>query len=145
MKDTCPSSCTFTEKSGQYAVRNLLERVRARLNDWDIAEPMCMSVESALSEALNNVIEHAYRFEDGHPLSVTLRKESTCLNSTIIDEGAPIPGLRAPNPNQPDVDVALEDLPEGGFGWFMINALADDVRYERRDSRNILTIRLPVV
>ena len=32
----------------------------------------------------------------------------------------------------PDVTVALDDLPEGGFGWFLIKDLARDVSYERQ-------------
>lgn len=145
MTATCPRTATFTEQSGQFAVRNILARIRKRLGEWDMSEDVRMNIESALSEALNNVIEHAYRYEDGHPLSVTLCRDGGALLSTIVDHGHPIPGNEAPEARRPDLDVPLVDLPEGGFGWMMIHSLADEVHYEHRDSRNILTLRLPVV
>jgi serine/threonine-protein kinase RsbW len=42
------------------------------------------------------------------------------------------------------VDVDLMDLPEGGFGWFLIQDLARDVTYVRVGSENRLDMRLAV-
>ena len=36
------------------------------------------------------------------------------------------------------------DLPEGGFGWYLIRDLARDVNYEREGWCNVLTLRLEV-
>jgi serine/threonine-protein kinase RsbW len=36
-----------------------------------------------------------------------------------------------------------DDLPEGGFGWYLIRTLARDVRYDRNGVTNCLTFWLP--
>ena len=33
----------------------------------------------------------------------------------------------------------IQDMPEGGFGWFMIHTLADSINYERIDDENRFT------
>ncbi len=40
--------------------------------------------------------------------------------------------------------VPVEDLPEGGFGWFLIQHLAKDVSYARCTGENRLSLRLAV-
>jgi len=42
------------------------------------------------------------------------------------------------------LDAELDDLPEGGFGWFLIQHLARDVTYTRVDNENHLKMRLAV-
>ena len=53
----------------------------------------------------------------------------------------------APGPDQPAADaVALPDpagLPEGGFGWFLIQDLTQALCYYRRESRNYLAFNIP--
>jgi serine/threonine-protein kinase RsbW len=40
--------------------------------------------------------------------------------------------------------VDLMDLPEGGFGWFLIKDLAKDVVYARVEGENRLQLRVAV-
>ena len=37
---------------------------------------------------------------------------------------------------------AVEDLPEGGFGWHVIRTLSKDLHYRRENGRNQLSFRL---
>ena len=41
-------------------------------------------------------------------------------------------------------DVPMQDMPEGGFGWFLIKDLAKDVTYHRVKAENHLSLRLAV-
>ena len=43
-----------------------------------------------------------------------------------------------------DMDVDLQDIPEGGFGWLLIKGLANEVSYQRRSWQNMLQFRLAV-
>jgi serine/threonine-protein kinase RsbW len=36
----------------------------------------------------------------------------------------------------------VSNLPEGGFGWFLIRALSRDLDYRRVGGRNLLSFRL---
>ena len=62
----------------------------------------------------------------------------------IEDTGRPMPGGETPLGQAANLDVDLEDLPEGGFGWFLIRDLAKDVNYSRADGTNVLDLRLAI-
>jgi serine/threonine-protein kinase RsbW len=59
----------------------------------------------------------------------------------VVDHGAELPGHVLPQGQLKEYGPH-SDLPEGGFGWHMIRALAKDVEYRRRDGCNHLSFRL---
>lgn len=98
------------------------------------------TAELLLAEVLNNVVEHAYANGTGDiEVSVALRGRS--LMFRVQDRGEELPGHVLP-PGQLDAYGRHSDLPEGGFGWHMIRALAKDVEYRRQDGCNQLSFRL---
>jgi anti-sigma regulatory factor (Ser/Thr protein kinase) len=36
------------------------------------------------------------------------------------------------------------DAPEGGFGWYLIRAMASDLKYQRDAEQNLLTFQLEI-
>ena len=72
------------------------------------------------------------------------RMAANGLNVEIVDHGGELPEGKLPIGEMASLDVELEDLPEGGFGWFMIHHLTKDVRYDRVNGENHLNLRLAV-
>ena len=98
------------------------------------------TAELLLAEVLNNVVEHAYANGAGEiEVSVTLRGGSLIFQ--VLDRGEELPGHALP-PGRLAEYGRQSDLPEGGFGWHMIRALAKDVDYRRQDGCNQLSFRL---
>lgn len=125
------------------AVRNGLAQTIEKLAPLKLSADDKGTVELVLAEALNNVIEHALAATQGTTLiEVTVRHDEKGLHLTITDEGVPMPTGQAPGAKAPDVDVDLADMPEGGFGWFMIHTLAEEVQYERIGDANHLRLML---
>lgn len=136
---------TISFAGAEDGVRDAITQTLARLSPLGLAEDETGTVELVLAEALNNVVEHALAETGGDKrVEITASHDSRGLELTIIDEGAKMPDGVAPRPRPPQVDVELPDLPEGGFGWFMIHTLAQEVRYVRQDGRNHLRLRLAV-
>lgn len=113
--------------------------------------PLCLSVdelgtvELVLAEVLNNVVEHALATSaDTTTIEVRGHHDGLGLHLLIIDQGTPMPNGAAPVALAPDLDVTRAELPEGGFGWFMIHTLAGKVQYERVHGENHLSLLLPV-
>jgi len=113
--------------------------------------PLCLSndelgtVELVLAEVLNNVVEHALASTtDTTTIEVRGHHDGFGLHLLIIDQGAPMPTGTAPVALPPDLDVTRADLPEGGFGWFMIHTLASKVQYARIRGENRLNLLLPI-
>lgn len=97
------------------------------------------TAELVLAEALNNIVEHAYATDPG-VIEVTLEPAPVGLSCLIVDQGRPMPGGQLPHGILPPADT--EHPPEGGFGWFLIRNLSQDLRYARTDGRNRLSFRL---
>lgn len=98
------------------------------------------TAEVVLSEALNNIVEHAYGAQQGQ-IEVSICVIQGALICTVIDQGRPMPGETLPEGRLPEV-CGVEDLPEGGFGWHLIRTLSSDLAYRRLNGRNELRFRL---
>ena len=105
------------------------------------------TVEIVLAEAMNNVVEHAYAGGPGR-MTLELRAAPDGLHCRLADRGRPLPKGRMPLGGAMPAGVAAPDLPEGGFGWFLIRQLAHGLRHRRVEGRggaeNRLTFRLSV-
>jgi len=127
------------------AVRSGLAKTMACLEPLSLSEDDASTVELVLAEALNNVVEHALAATDGQTeIEIRGKHTATGLHLSIIDQGVSMPKGQTPTGTAPDVDVPLEDIPEGGFGWFMIHTLAQEVHYRRIDDKNHLVLTLIV-
>lgn len=100
------------------------------------------TIELVLAEVLNNIVEHAY--SDGVGLiTLDLRRAHGRLCCLLRDEGHPMPAGRLPPGFAPTLASARADLPEGGFGWFLIRSLTRDLRYDREPGCNRLSFSIP--
>ncbi|HQV71140.1 MAG TPA: ATP-binding protein [Thermoflexales bacterium] len=84
-------------------------------------------VELAMDEACANIVDHAYH---GSPGSITLSaniEPGQKLTFVLIDRGRP---FDPDNIQKPAQGKALDELPVGGLGLFIIRQTMDDVRFE---------------
>lgn len=128
----------------ELSVRDALSSVIDAVNDLAAGEPPQGVVEIVLAEALNNVVEHAYSGQERGVIDLELIEHAGTLAFTITDDGHPMPDGNLPQGKAHDLSVATQDLPEGGFGWFLIHELTNQLSYERADGRNVLTFQIPL-
>ena len=98
------------------------------------------TAEIVLAEALNNIVEHAYARHSGD-IEITLLLHQNALICRIIDAGLPMPNELLPAGHLAAFELT-DDLPEGGFGWFLIRSLTENLAYKRSDARNYLSFQL---
>ncbi len=120
--------------------RHCICAVVARLKDLGLAPERAGDVELVLAEAINNIVEHAYAGGDPGEVRVQAALSDDSLVIRLSDDGAALPEERIPAARLPDADGDLDDLPEGGFGWFLIRSLTSAVRYERSEGSNQLAL-----
>ncbi len=121
------------------AVRQALQAACETLLLRSLTEDARGTAQIVIAEALNNIVEHAYASGEGE-IELSLKRSGGKLSVLITDQGHPMPGDALPEGRLPDPDPA--NLPEGGFGWFLIRSLSQDLRYCRSDGRNHLFFRL---
>lgn len=121
------------------AVRRALEKAGAIRPLRSLTNDARGTAEIVIAEALNNIVEHAYSTTEGE-IELSLKWSEGKLSVLITDRGQPMPGGNLPEGLLPAADT--NDLPEGGFGWFLIRELSQDLQYCRADGRNHLFFRL---
>lgn len=135
----------ITVQSSELAVRHILKKLLEGLRPLGLDTDEASTVELVMAEALNNIVEHAYPEGDPvGPISITCEHACDGLHLTVVDQGRGMPDGKTPLGVAVDLDVDLPNLPEGGFGWFLIRDLAKDVQYQRIEPENRLSLRLAV-
>lgn len=138
-------SVEISVHSSTFAARDALDRFFAALGPLELEPEERSTVELVLAEALNNIVEHAHpAVACEGPIRIKGRHLRDGLHIHIVDEGLAMPDGQTPLGLPPRVDVDLLDLPEGGFGWFLIKDLAKDVAYARINGENRLQLRVAV-
>ncbi len=122
------------------AVRETLSRLFDPPDGVDLPEALHSKAQIVLAEVLNNIVEHAYATYAGD-IDLCCEFDDKGLNVLITDRGLPLPLSGLPAGNDPMEDPG-DDLPEGGFGWFLIRTLAEDLNYDRTEGSNRLRFRV---
>lgn len=136
---------SYSIESGELAVRTALEQFLDALKPLELDVEECGTIELVLAEVLNNIVEHAYPpSEPTGMIDISCTQKPDGLMVHIVDAGLSMPDGKMPLGEMASVDVDLEDMPEGGFGWFLIQHLARDVTYCRVGSENHLKMRLAI-
>ena len=132
-------------QSGQLAVREALTQFLEALKPLNLDIEESGTIEIVLAEVLNNIVEHAYPpSAPAGPIAIRCAQRADGLMVDIMDKGSAMPDGQMPLGQLSPLDVDLQNLPEGGFGWFLIQHLARDVSYARVDDENHLQMRLAV-
>ena len=94
-------------------------------------------VSLAIEELVTNCIKYGYTDAKEHIIDFVLSVDEGTLRMEVIDDGNPFNPLDAP---RPDLTLPPESRPIGGLGLHLLRELADDMRYERRDGTNRLSV-----
>jgi len=136
LRDDQPASITFHPTA--FAVREALARARAIWQNSGMEEATCRTAEQVLAEVFNNILEHA----QAGRLDGIVRFDTTCATKGVVcrvhDDGREMPNGLLPEGVLADHGCGFDDLPEGGFGWFMIRSMTTELSYTRMDGWNRL-------
>lgn len=131
-------------ESNPALVADALGQVIAGLEPLDLSQDQSGTLELVLAEVVNNVIEHAYSEEAGHPVNIAVHGSKAEITCQIVDNGKAMPHEQLPKGALHNLDVDLNDLPEGGFGWLLIGELTENIRYVRAAGKNHLSFSMPL-
>lgn len=128
-------------------VRDTLAAVGERFRH-EVSDDTLGRLELVLAEVMNNIAEHAAVAcaEPGCKDELTLIHlcivSHRCgLACALTDNGVSLPADCLLPRNLPQ--LAQQELPEGGFGWYLIQDLTQELCYYREDQRNFLAFRVP--
>ncbi len=126
-------------------IRKALSHVLTKLKPLALSLEEEGTVELVLAEVLNNIAEHAYCQNPNGLIELRIRPVAgKGLLCSICDTGLPMPNGEAPLGQPVNPNCQMQNLPEGGFGWFLIRDLTRDLAYSRKNEKNILSFRISV-
>ena len=117
----------------------VLAFVVGKLEELDCPMKAQMQIEIAVEELFVNIANYAYNPEVGPAtVRVDVLDEPLSVVITFIDNGVPYDPLAK---EDPDVEQTARNRQIGGLGIYMVKQSMDDINYEYKDGKNILSIK----
>ena len=126
----------MTIKASVNNLDQVLAFVDTELEKLECSIKAQMQIDVAVEELFVNIASYAYGEGSGR---VRIRVEAFGDHAviTLTDSGVAYDPLAK---EDPDTALAAEQRPIGGLGIFMAKKMMDEIRYERKDGCNILTM-----
>ena len=118
------------------------EKIDAFCEARGLPTQVAYAVNLSIDEILTNTISYGYDDDGEHRIDLTFRVDSETLVVVIEDDGRPFDSSME---RVPDVDASLEERALGGLGLFLVQQMMDEMAYDRRDDRNVITLRKSTV
>lgn len=96
------------------------------------------AIQLCVEEAVANVIRHSGAADGRDEIAVELTQADDQVLATIADRGRSFDPTAAPAFCKP---ASIVEASAGRFGIHLMRTFADEMRYERRDGWNRLTLR----
>lgn len=109
-------------------VAHLGARIKALCFENGLDEMSSYQVQTAVTEAINNSIIHAYDNQPGHMVSLEWTLQDQTIRIEVSDRGKRL--LKVP----PDIEPSPEA--ESGRGWWIMRRWMDQVDYVSSDGLN---------
>lgn len=135
------NTSTITVKAEIENIAQVTEFMEALLEELECPMKVLYQIDVAIDELLANVCSYAYangwKGDGMVTVSFEAIDEGDAIRLTFEDTGVPFNPLLRP---APDTTLSIENRGIGGYGIFIVRTTMDDVTYERRGDRNILSI-----
>jgi len=141
---TSDNELRFTFASNSMAARAMLHTAISGLRYLDLSDEDSGTIELVLAEAVNNIVEHAYPTNPNGMIRLQITPMENGLLCALSDNGCPMPVGVMTKEHRASLNCDVENLPEGGFGLFLINGLTHGLSYTRKGDMNQLSFLIPV-
>jgi anti-sigma regulatory factor (Ser/Thr protein kinase) len=105
--------------------------------EFAIAPDGLFNLKLVLEEAVVNVINYAYPKEEHEFIYLSASMHEGSIVLVLTDTGKAFDPTAAP---EADITLSADERQIGGLGIFLIRQIMNEVKYERIDGKNILTL-----
>ncbi len=116
---------------------DLAGKIEKLAQNWKLSPALAMNINLAIEEAFSNIVFYAYKDKDKHEIKISVSLNNKRLTIEITDDGIPFNPL---SQKPPDTALPADERPIGGLGIFLISQIMDEMHYDRKENRNILTL-----
>ena len=105
--------------------------------EFSLTPDIVFNLNLVLEEAVANVINYAYPKEEHQSIYLSAKLQDGSIVFVLTDTGKEFDPTMAP---EADITLSAEDRPIGGLGIFLIRQIMNQVKYERIEGKNVLTL-----
>ena len=105
--------------------------------EFALAPDVVFNLTLVLEEAVVNVINYAYPKEEHQYIYLSAKLQDGSIIFVLTDSGKEFDPTLAP---EADITLSADERPIGGLGIFLIRNIMNEVKYERIDGKNVLTM-----
>lgn len=95
------------------------------------------AVRRSVSVALDELLSNSCAYGSAAEVSIDVELQADRLSVTLSDDGKPFNPLDLV---APDTGVPIDQRPIGGLGIHLTRQIMDEVAYQRRAGRNVITL-----
>ena len=130
----------------ELTVKAVLENIEAvtdfvdeQLHELDCPMKAEMQINVAIDEIFSNIARYAYGDSVGDAaVRFSYSENGRTVTLTFTDSGIPYNPIKN---EDPDITLSAEERQIGGLGIYLVKKTMDEVSYEYKNDKNILTIR----
>ena len=105
--------------------------------EFSLTPDIVFNLNLVLEEAVANIINYAYPKEEHQTIYLSASMHEGSIVFVLTDTGKEFDPTAAPDA---DISLSADDRPIGGLGIFLIRQIMNEVKYERIEGKNVLTM-----
>ena len=105
--------------------------------EFGLTPDVVFNLNLVLEEAVVNVINYAYPKEDHQWIYLSAKLQDGSIILVLTDTGKEFDPTMAP---EADITLSADEREIGGLGIFLIRQIMNEVKYERIEGKNVLTL-----
>ena len=118
----------------------IVETIDEISRDWNISSKASMELNLVLEELFTNIVFYAFPDKKEHIIEIKFSLSSSgILEVIIIDDGNYFDLIEASQ--EVKLDAALEERKVGGLGIHFVKQMMDEMNYERKGGKNVVTLK----
>jgi serine/threonine-protein kinase RsbW len=123
-------------------ISRLYEFIEELGSDFSLSPDIVFNLNLVLEEAVVNIINYAYPKEDHESIYLSAKMHEGSIVLVLTDTGKEFDPTAVP---EADVTLSADDRQIGGLGIFLIRQIMNEVKYERIEGKNVLTLEKKVM
>ena len=104
---------------------------------FSLSPDIVFNLNLVLEEAVVNIINYAYPKQIHESIYLSAKLHDGSIVLVLTDTGKEFDPTMAP---EADITLSAEERPIGGLGIFLIRQIMNEVKYERIEGKNVLTL-----
>ena len=123
-------------------ISRLYEFIEELGSYFSLSPDIVFNLNLVLEEAVVNIINYAYPKEDHESIYLSAKMHEGSIVLVLTDTGKEFDPTAVP---EADVTLSADDRQIGGLGIFLIRQIMNEVKYERIEGKNVLTLEKKVM